>query len=259
MRVEAPASPGLIASAWDPTAGTTRQVSTLADTAGKLGVALLVFLAIITVWALYQMRHQPLSPLPNAPVAEADCTLWFVGSSSVHKWTTLAPDMKPWRTRNRGVDGAIMNDLLKRFAYERAAPRPEAIVYYAGENDIARGASVRRALVGLARFVETKHRKYGDTPILVLSLKPSPTRWNDRPKQTAFNRAVRRLAASRSDVLFVDIAPLLLQGGRPGPYYQQDGIHMNAAGYAIWAGAIRKALATKLPRDVIRRCSNSVA
>ena len=44
------------------------------------------------------------------------------------------------------------------------------------------------------------------------------------------------------DIGFVDVAPSLLIGGRPGPYYVEDGIHLNEAGYRTWGGAVRRAL-----------------
>ena len=38
---------------------------------------------------------------------------------------------------------------------------------------------------------------------------------------------------------------LMMNGGQLRDLYVEDGLHMNAAGYAIWTGLVRKALADR--------------
>lgn len=228
---------------------------------GKLTVAIAVFAAIFGGWLalvyIQSVREAELvarSPLPETSGTRPGCMLWFVGSSSMHNWKTLKHDMVPWDARNRGIRGATMDEITTRFGNERPGPAPRAIIYYAGENDIAFGHSAGEAIDELGKFIAAKRRRLGGIPLLVMSLKPSPTRWDDRPEQAEFNTAAFRIAEDQDDVDFVDIVPRLLINGRPGPYYVDDGIHMNAAGYATWAAALRAELPHAVPAKALKEC-----
>lgn len=230
-------------------------------------VAFATFAAIVGGWTTSQQAgtareaaRVAASPLPTTgPDVEHGCTLWFVGSSSMHNWQTLARDMAPWTARNRGIAGATMDEITRRFGNEPRGEPPRAIVYYAGENDIAFGGTAEESVAGLKGFIAAKRKRMGQVPMFVLSLKPSPTRWGDRPAQQAYNREVRRIAEAAADITYVDIVPRLLVNGQPGAFYIDDGIHMNAAGYVQWAQAVSAALPDALPRDLVRRCTRLAA
>lgn len=199
-------------------------------------------------------HREATAPLPDADRPTGDCTLWFVGSSTISKWQTLTTDMAPWDAHGRGVNGALIPQLTHWFGNEPAGQPPAAIVFYGGENDIDTGATAAQAMASLQHFLALKTSRYGALPVVAISLKPSPARWPDRPQQTMFNSALRRLAATRGDLDFIDIRTLMLVNDRPGPFYAEDGIHMNAAGYARWTARLRPALARSLPPDIVRRC-----
>ncbi|WP_363737919.1 hypothetical protein [Sphingobium sp. LMA1-1-1.1] len=46
----------------------------------------------------------------------------------------------------------------------------------------------------------------------------------------------------------------LLKDGKLGDNYQADGVHMNPAGYRIWANVVRQRLNDVLPPATIDRC-----
>ena len=237
--------------------GDHRPARRLPEPAAKLIFAALVFVLTIAGWWLVERYKDRHSPLPNAGTVAEPCALWFVGSSSMHKWTTLHDDMLPWETHNRGVDGAQLSYLVDRFASDEGAPLPRAIVLYGGENDIAKGGSAADALASFERLLIVKREKYGALPVFVVSVKPSPTRWRFLPEQTRLNRGLAALARQSRDIHYVDIVPLMLVNRRPGPFYQPDGIHLNHVGYQRWGGAVRRAIAADLPSDVVRRCAGS--
>jgi lysophospholipase L1-like esterase len=60
--------------------------------------------------------------------------------------------------------------------------------------------------------------------------------------QTQVNDAIRALAATRTDLHYIDVVPPMLVDGRPADMYVADGLHMNAQGYAIWTRLVRAAL-----------------
>ncbi|MET0307717.1 MAG: GDSL-type esterase/lipase family protein [Sphingomonas sp.] len=224
---------------------------------GKLFVAILVFVVVFGGWLSFRYVasvREAREPLPEIGGKREACMLWFIGSSSMRNWTTLATDMAPWDARNRGIGGATMDEITSRFENETPGPLPRAIIYYAGENDIAFGVSAEQAIAQLRAFIAAKRRRMGQLPLLLMSLKPSPTRWDDRPTQASYNAAARRIAETEQDIGYIDIVPSLLIDGKPGPFYVDDGIHMNAAGYAMWAAAIRSALPRELPLPILRQC-----
>jgi lysophospholipase L1-like esterase len=224
---------------------------------GKLFVAILVFGVVFGGWLSFRYVanvREAREPLPETRGKREACMLWFIGSSSMRNWTTLAIDMAPWDARNRGIGGATMDEITSRFENEVPGPMPQAIIYYAGENDIAFGVSAEQAIAQLRTFIAAKRRRMGRLPLLLMSLKPSPTRWDDRPTQAAYNAAARQIADAAGDIDYIDIVPSLLIDGKPGPFYVDDGIHMNAAGYAVWAAIIRAALPRAVPHAVLQRC-----
>lgn len=231
----------------------------IAATLGKALIALTVFFTVTSGYAqLRAGRVDDLAsqPLPNS--VDSDCALWFIGSSSMRRWTTLERDMRPWTAHNRSIGGATLTELSGRFAVERSPDPPRAVVFYAGENDLAFGVPDAAVTEEFRTFLHRKTATLGQVPVFFISVKPSPTRWPLRLGQTRFNEAVRRLAATRRDLFYVDIVPDLLRGGRLGPFYDPDGIHMNDAGYVIWRHAVRRALRAHLPAHLVRACERAV-
>jgi lysophospholipase L1-like esterase len=232
----------------------------LARAAGKVLVAAVVFFGITGGYLVWQAKRfaaaEAASPLPEAG-GETGCTIWVVGTSSMRRWASLERDMRPWTTRNRSVAGATLGELNHRFENEAHPRPPEAIVFYAGENDIAFGGAADKAFAEFERFMALKSQKLGDVPVLAVSVKPSPTRWANFPEQSRFNAALRRMAAAREDLDYVDVVSGMLIGGRPGPFYDEDGIHLNDAGYRVWARTLRAAVGSDLPAPLVRRCTGT--
>lgn len=220
----------------------------------KTVFGLAVFSATVSGWAAMQYRAAMHTPLPGAGGPPGACVVWFVGSSSFFRWTNLASDMRPWSVRNRGVGGAYLPELIQRFANEGAVTPPQAIVFYAGDNDIAKGLSAADAAGEFQQFLAAKMAKMPRVPMLVLSIKPSPERWPMRTAQLRYDRTMQRLAARTPALGFVDASAGLLVDRTPGPFFVEDGVHLNAQGYRIWARAIRHALDRALPRRVVDGC-----
>lgn len=238
----------------DATAPTTWLTRPWATTLLKTLFGVAVFSATVSGWAAMQYRAAMHAPLPGADGRQGACVVWFIGSSSIHQWTTLGADMRPWVVHNRGVGGAFLPDLRQRFANEGPVTPPQGIVFYAGDNDIANGASAAAVAGEFGQFVAAKMARMPAVPMLALSIKPSPTRWSLRPIQKTYDAAMRRLAAQTPALTLVDASAGLLVDGRPGPYFVEDGVHLNAAGYRVWAKAVHAALESTLPPRVVERC-----
>ncbi|WP_311271158.1 GDSL-type esterase/lipase family protein [Sphingobium sp. WCS2017Hpa-17] len=219
-------------------------------------MALLVFAVIIVGWRLYGRYRDSHAVLPAAGAAKGDCALWFVGSSSIHRWTSLQQDMAPWATENRGINSAVLTDILPRFANIKPNEgRPRALILYVGENDIANGVPVRTVMRQLAQLFDLRDRLLPGVPVLLLSAKPSPGRAAFLGEQRLFNAAAQQFLPHMQRAYYGDITTPLFADGKLGDNYQSDGVHMNARGYAIWAQVVRQRLRDILPPDVTRACA----
>lgn len=223
------------------------------STVAKTAMAILIFSLVVGGWMIFTRHRDATAMLPDDRSAQGACSLWFIGSSSIHRWTTLGRDMAPWTAHNRGINDATLSDILPRFANARETP-PRAIILYAGENDLAFGVPLRTIARQVAAFLDVRTRKMGDVPVLVLSAKPSPGRWSLLGEQRLLNATAQRLIPRFPDTYYVDITTPLLKDGRLGDNYQADGVHMNAAGYRIWADAVHQRLNEILPASTIREC-----
>jgi len=178
----------------------------------------------------------------DAASPPAPCQILFVGSSSIVRWENLAKDMAPLPVMNRGFGGSHIEYVNRWFDQIVAPYRPRAIVFYAGENDIAAGKPVERVVDDFEQFMERKVASLGQTPVYFISIKPSKLRWSQFDSQAEVNAAIRALAAQRSDLHYVDVVSRMLANGRPRELYEADGLHMTPTGYAIWSRAIRPIL-----------------
>lgn len=171
------------------------------------------------------------------------CETLFVGSSSIRLWPNLSADFPGRAIIQRGFGGAQIADVNLHFEQVAGRYHPGQIVFYAGENDLNAGKSVDQVMADFDAFMAMKRRAHGSTVVHFVSLKPSLARTADLARQREINRRLARLAASRADLVFVDVARPMQRGGRARPdLFGPDGLHMNAAGYAIWRKVIGASL-----------------
>ena len=173
------------------------------------------------------------------------CPVLFVGSSSIRLWTSLAQDMAPLPVINRGFGGSKISEVNAYFDRIVTPYRPRAIVFYAGENNIDANEAPAAVAEQFRQFLELKRSRLGKTPVFYISAKPSKLRFNQLGRQAEFNAAVRTLAASSTDLTYIDVVGPMLVNGEPRDIFVEDGLHMSPAGYAIWRGLVRDALQRK--------------
>jgi len=169
----------------------------------------------------------------------------FVGSSSIRLWTTLAADFPGVPVINRGFGGSMIADTTQHADRIVVPYRPRLIVLYAGDNDIDAGRTPDQVLIDFAAFVARVRNDLPDAAIAFVSIKPSVARVRLWPQMREANAAIAGWAATQRRVHYVDVATKMLDGaGRPRPeLLREDGLHMNAAGYAIWTDALKPLLA----------------
>jgi|HubBroStandDraft_4_1064222.scaffolds.fasta_scaffold166440_1 lysophospholipase L1-like esterase len=173
----------------------------------------------------------------------------FTGSSSIRFWKTLAGDMKPLDVINRGFGGSQIAH-VNQYASRIVLPyQPRAVVLYAGDNDLSWPWSKTPEQVSgdFKQFVEIIHAKLPETWIYFVSIKPSPLRRGNWWKCKKTNELIAEYIRTQPRARFIDVDSAMLDaGGKPrAELFRWDGLHMNAAGYAIWTSIIKPVLLSR--------------
>lgn len=182
--------------------------------------------------ARFEAQDRAAPPGPGAVV--------FVGSSSIRLWSTLADDFAGTRVLNRGFGGSRVADAT-RYAARIVLPyRPRLVVLYAGDNDLAEGRTPADVVADVQAFVAAIHRTAASTPVVFVSIKPSPARASLLAAMREANALVRAYAARTPRVRYVDVFDAMLgaDGAPRADLFGPDGLHMNARGYALWTRVI---------------------
>jgi lysophospholipase L1-like esterase len=166
------------------------------------------------------------------------------GSSSIARWDELDATRPSRNVVRRGLGGARMTDCVDLVDRLVLAYRPSGVVLYAGENDLAEGASPEQVLAAFVQFATRVHEALPQARIVVLSIKPSPSRRDLLPLVRRANALIEGYAETRDHLQFVNIyTPMLDAEGQPrADLFGADGLHMNAAGYAVWRKALERHL-----------------
>lgn len=175
----------------------------------------------------------------------------FTGSSSIKNWKTLAKDFNGIPVINMGFGGSELADAVYYIDRLVLQYKPRVVVVYSGENDINAGVPVRRVLEDLKQFITLVHKSDPNTRIIVVSLKPSPSREKHLAKVREYNSLAANYINGVRNVEFADVfTPMLTPDGKfREELYVSDRLHMTPAGYAIWTDL----LAPMVKKSILRR------
>ena len=179
-------------------------------------------------------------PAPNGIV--------FVGSSSIRLWPDLRADFPGRNVIQRGFGGSRLDEVLY-YAPRMVLPyKPQLIVLYTGENDVAEGRTPTQIFSDYKSFVALVQRHLSAALIAYISIKPSPSRWQlvDRMRET--NSMIERYALTHPQLAYIDVfTPMIGPSGRPrAELFVSDSLHMNRDGYALWRRLLTPWLVTKV-------------
>lgn len=165
----------------------------------------------------------------------------FVGSSSIRKWDNLPQVFAKYNALNRGIGGAVINDITFYLNDVVFPYQPRQIVLYVGENDIINDKvtadTVLNRTIALYKAIRAK---LPAIPIAYISIKPSPSRDKFRDKAVASNELIKKFLAGEKNTSFIDIFPKMLKDGKSrNELFVDDMLHMNSEGYAIWEKAVK--------------------
>jgi lysophospholipase L1-like esterase len=198
-----------------------------------------------------------------APRRPGETRVVFFGDSITDNWSKAGyggffPG-KPYV--NRGIGGQTTSQMLLRFRPDVVALQPDVVVILAGTNDIAGNAGpvplevVEQNLASMAELART----HGIAVVLASLLPVSDdkrdrstgaplVRTTNRPPETlrALNEWMASVARKNGYVYLDYFSATAAAGGQFRPELNDDGLHPNAAGYAMMAPLAEQAIAEAL-------------
>jgi lysophospholipase L1-like esterase len=179
-------------------------------------------------------RYDKMYQAPAHPIV-------FVGSSSIRKWEGLQVAFGNYNVINRGIGGAVTNDIsyyLNDIVFPYA---PRQIVLYVGENDLPDDRATADTILNRTKKLYHLIRaKLPTVPIAYISMKPSPSRDKYQDKARATNALIKDFLSKEQNTVFIDIFSPMIRDGKSRPeLFVEDMLHMNGKGYEIWEETVR--------------------
>src|SRR5690606_22436751 len=129
-------------------------------------------------------------------------TIVFTGSSSIRMWEDLDLRFPEHQVLNTGFGGSQFSDLEAYLDQLVLDYRPVKVFIYEGDNDISARKRQREILETAENVILRLKRAKADLQIVLISPKPSISRWNLRGKYKRLNRKLNRLADNYQGVEF---------------------------------------------------------
>ena len=179
----------------------------------------------------------------------------FLGDSITENWLAADPDFFAHGNLDRGLSGQTSPQLLVRFYQDVVALHPRVVHIMVGTNDIAGNTgptspeayqNAVRAMVDIARA--------NDIAVILGSIPPSTSfGWQPEVKPgpwiAQLNLWLKDYAAQRH-LVFADYHSALAgPAGELPAEFGPDGVHPNAAGYAVMRGVAERAIAAADAHD----------
>lgn len=166
-------------------------------------------------------------------------TIVFTGSSSIKTWKDLRESFPCCQIINSGFGGSHASDLIAYADELILRYQPVKVFIYEGDNDLSARKRPGKILKDIRSILAGIWGKYPEAEVVLISVKPSISRWNRRRAFRRLNRKLRRLASEQPNLEFADIWTPMLNGRKlQKDLYIEDGLHINQKGYQIWKEVI---------------------
>ena len=176
-------------------------------------------------------QHQDSIQMPK------DGMILFIGSSSFRFWKTAPEDFNNNTILNRAFGGATLLDVINYQDEVALKYNPKKIFIYCGENDIASSEKVdgEEVLQRFKTLYKSLRNRFPEIPIVFVSIKPSPSRWEMKDRIMASNTLISNYLSQEKNAGFLSIWDEMLENGVPmRKIFLEDNLHMNKQGYDIW-------------------------
>lgn len=170
----------------------------------------------------------------------------FIGSSTFTNWSSVQNDFPDSPILNRAFGGSWMSDLIYYFNQIVVPYSPKQVVLYEGDNDLFETKTVDEFFDDVVTMTRLINIYYPSAKILLVSIKPSPSRTSVFEKYKSANALMKSYADKISYIEYADTwTPMLNTDGTPNTsLFGSDMLHMNTSGYAIWKTVLKPYLLT---------------
>jgi len=181
--------------------------------------------------------------IANTPIPNDQSPVYlFTGSSSIRLWKDINEYFPGQTIVNTGFGGSQTHELLYFSDELILRYKPHKIFIYEGDNDLASGKNPITIFNTMKKLVTKIQTNLPEVEIVLLSPKPSPSRWELKEKYETLNRLLEVYGKKTPKVEFVDLWNITLdEKGTPmKDIFKEDRLHLNKKGYDIWAKAIKE-------------------
>lgn len=167
-------------------------------------------------------------------------TIVFTGSSSVRLWEDLQERFPDKQILNTGFGGSQTSDLEIYLDELILNYNPKQVFIYEGDNDIS-SKKRPRAIVGTMHdIIKELLRKRPEMEVVLISPKPSISRWHLKRKYMRLNKRLNKLASELKNVRFADVWTVMTNKRKLKTHlFIEDGLHMNPQGYELWYNVLK--------------------
>lgn len=178
----------------------------------------------------------------NKRLKDLSCDVLFLGSSSINLWDTIYEDFAPLKLIRRSYGGATLRDMIYNYNTIAKGYTPKSILLYV-ENDLGNhkeGVNAVKCFDLFRIFIDKLKKDYPNTPLIVVSLKPSQHKADQLKDQLLVN-ALLEENASAQGYTYVDITKVMYDeaGNLRTDIFKEDNLHMNAEGYKLWTAILK--------------------
>jgi len=204
-----------------------------------------------TDWANLGRYRAANANLPEA--ARGEARVVFMGNSITEGWAPLFPAQFPGKPYiGRGIGGQTTPQMVLRFHQDVIALGPKVVVILGGTNDIAGNTGpstiemIEDNLAAMTEMAEANGIRVVLCSVLPVYDYPWRPGLEPAPKIVALNTWMREYAEAHGAV-YLDFHSAMADGrqGMRGEY-SEDGVHPNAAGYAVMARLVEPAIVEAL-------------
>jgi len=178
----------------------------------------------------------------------------FFGDSITIGWSSGQPFFPGKPYINRGISGQTTPQMLLRFRQDVTNLHPQAVVILAGTNDIAGNTGpstlemIEDNLQSMAELGRASHIRVILASVLPAADYPWRKGLEPAPKIQALNAWIENYCAA-NHLIYLDYYTAMADAdGGMKPGISKDGVHPNAAGYAIMTPLAEQALAKALSK-----------
>ncbi len=167
-------------------------------------------------------------------------TIVFTGSSSIRVWRNLKQSFPDHQIVNTGFGGSQASDLLAYTEELILRFKPKTVFIYEGDNDIFAKKTTKKIISNTLAVIAKIKQQNTETLIVLIAAKPSIARWHLKRSYKRLNRKLKRMTKKDTKLQFADVWRPMLDGKNVKTgIFIEDGLHMNAKGYAIWHDVIK--------------------